>query len=325
MKIGEVSFKELGITKFNQVQADNFMGSTYEASPFGKIWYVDVTNGSDGNLGDGPNAGEAFASIGAAISAAVATRGDTVVIAPGTYTITSALAPKAHMTFRAAIVNPQAPSVSIRGNITNLVTVDVNGARFIGVEFRATGTAGSANNRDLVKLADTTAITGGVTFEDCVFNGNDTTGTVGNGVCGIGATDATNAVTGLVVRRCLFRDLGQTGIDVGAAGIPYAKIEDNVFAIDTNLGNGISLESTSAYATGKGYTIRQNEFIGPDATTTSQEGIRIVGTENTTAAGIIRDNYFIYHSTAPITQDKIQIVNNYVGSTQGGLLVDGGV
>src|SRR3990167_7401229 len=110
----------MGITKFNQVQADNFMGSTYEASPFGKIWYVDGTNGSDGNLGDGPNDGEAFATIGAAITAAVANRGDTVVIYPGTYTITSVLAPKAFMTFRAAIVVPQTPSVSIRGNIANL-------------------------------------------------------------------------------------------------------------------------------------------------------------------------------------------------------------
>ena len=59
--------------------------------------------------------------------------GNTVVIAPGTYTITSALAPKAYMTFKAAIVNPQAPSVSIRGNITNLATVDVNGVSFVAV------------------------------------------------------------------------------------------------------------------------------------------------------------------------------------------------
>ncbi len=313
----------MGVTKYNIVQADQFLGSQADASPFGKIWYVDVTNGNDGNLGDKPE--EAFGSIGMAISAAVATRGDTVVIYPGTYTITSALAPKAYMTFKAAIVNPQAPSVSIRGNLTNLATVDVNGVRFVGVEFRATGTAGSANNRDLVKLADTTAITGGVTFEDCVFHGNDTTGTVGNGVCGIGLTDASNAVTGLVVRRCLFRDLGKTGIDIGVQGAPYAKIEDNVFAIDTNLGWGISLEDTAAFGTGKGYTIRQNEFIGPDATTTSQNGIRIVGTEDTTAAGIIRNNYFSYCGDTPITQDKIAdaIVENYTSGQNGGTLADG--
>ena len=313
----------MSVTKFKQVQADQFLGSVYEASPFGKIWYVDVTNGSDGNLGDGPDS--AFASIGAAISASVATRGDTVVIAPGTYTITSALAPKAFTTFRAAVVVPQTPSVSIRGDITNHVTVDVDGVRFIGIEFRATGaTTGAASNRDLVKLADTTAITGGVTFEDCVFNGADATGPTQNGVAGIHLADATNAVTGLVVRRCLFRDLGKTPIEVGVKGMPMAKIEDNIFAIDTPAGMGIFLADTTAYATGKGFVIRQNEFIGNSATTTNSVGIVIQGTLNTTAAGMIRDNFFAYHATAAISVAKTpsSIINNYNGAGAGGTLLD---
>lgn len=300
------------------------MGSIYEASPFGKVWYVDGTNGSDGNLGDGPNAGECFASIGAAITASVATRGDTIVIYPGTYTITSALVPKAYTTFRAAIVNPQAPSVSIRSNLRNPVTVDVNGVRFVGIEFRATGTTSAR----LVTLADTTAITGGVTFEDCVFHGADQSGGAvsgQNGVCGIWAADASNAVTGLVVRRCLFRDLGKTGIDIGVAGAPYAKIEDNLFAIDTNLGWGISIDDTTAFATGKGYVIRNNEFIGPDSTTTSQNGIRLVGTLNTTAAGLIRTNYFAYTLDTAITQGVMpdSIIENYISGNDGSDVVDG--
>ena len=297
------------------------MGSIYEASPFGKIWYVDGTNGSDGNLGDGPNAGECFATIGAAISSAVASRGDTVVIYPGTYTITSALAPKAHMTFRAAIVNPQAPSVSIRGNIANLVTVDVDGVRFVGVEFKATG----STTADLVKLADTTAITGGVTFEDCVFNGDDKTGSYKNGVSAIHLADASNAVTGLVVRRCLFRDLGKTCIDVGVKGMPYAKIEDNIFAIDTETGIGINLRDTAAYATGKGFVIRNNEFLGPNATTTSTTvGIVLGGTLNTTGAGVIRNNYFSFVATASVTADilSMSFVENYRGDGTGGVKID---
>lgn len=317
----------MGISKFSQVQADNFMGSIYEASPFGKIWYVDGTNGSDGNLGDGPNAGECFATIGAAITAAVASRGDTVVIYPGTYTITAALAPKAHMTFRAAVVVPQAPSVSIRGNITSLVTVDVDGVRFIGVEFRATGAAtGAALNRQLVMLADTTAITGGVTFEDCVFHGADATGPTQNGIGGINLKDGTNAVTGLVVRRCLFRDLGKTPLWTGVKGLPYAKIEDNVFAIDTPSGMGMNIADTSAFATGKGYVIRNNEFIGPNVTTPDHVGIVIAGTENVTAAGMIRNNFFAYCAAAAITIDKLSdaMINNYVGNDDGGVLLNSG-
>ena len=308
------------VTKFNQVQAVNFMGSIYEASPFGKIWYVDVTNGSDGNLGDGPNAGEAFASIGAAISAAVATRGDTVVIAPGTYTITAALAPKAFMTFRAAVVNPFTPSVSVRGNIANLATVDVNGVRFIGIEFRATGSTA----RDLVKLADTTAITGGVVFEDCAFHGGDQTTPDNNGVAGIHAADGTNAVTGLVVRRCMFRDLGKTPLEIGVQGMPYARIEDNAFMIDTPAGFGIRMDDTAAYATGKGFVIRNNEFLGPSVTTSTVVGISIVGTLNTTAAGMIRNNYFAFCATGAITADKLSqsSIENYRGEGNGGALVD---
>lgn len=305
-------------SRFGQIQADAFLGSAHDNSPFGKIWYVDGTNGADGNSGSAPD--EAYATIGAAISASSATRGDTIEIYPGTYTITSALSPKAFSTFRAAIVNPQTPSVSIRGNIASLIDVDVNGCRFVGIEFRGTGTT----VRRLVKLADTTAITGGVLFEDCSFHGADL-GSV-NGASGLSAMDGTNAVTGLVVRRCTFTNLGKTPLEVGVLGIPYGKIEDNLFAIDTPLGFGIRLESTAAFGTGKGFIIRNNEFLGQASTTPDFVGISLVGTENTTAAGIIRTNYFAFCAAAAITADKISdgIIENYVGNDGGGILVDSG-
>src|SRR3990167_1855582 len=105
-------------SRFGQIQADAFLGSAHDNSPFGKIWYVDGTNGADGNAGDAPD--QAYSTIGQAITSAVATRGDTVVIYPGTYTITTTLTPKACVTFRAAVINPQVPSVTISGNIANL-------------------------------------------------------------------------------------------------------------------------------------------------------------------------------------------------------------
>ena len=310
----------MGVTKFNQVQADQFLGSQADASPFGKIWYVDGTNGSDDNLGDGPNAGECLATLGQAITNAVASRGDTVVIYPGTYTITSALAPKAAMTFKAAVVVPQVPSVIVTGNIVNLVTIDVDYTRWIGIEFKASG----STVNDLVALAATTAVNG-VTFEDCVFNGADKEGnTAQNGVCGIQLTDATTTATGLVVRRCMFRDLGKTNIDVGVLGLPYAKIEDNVFAIDTAVGIGIAIAATGAYGTGKGFIIRRNEFIGPNSTTANNVGIVIGGTVRATGQGLIRENHFASCADAAITVDKIPdgVINNYYGNNAGGVLVD---
>lgn len=309
------------------LQADSFTGAMYEHSPFGKVWYVDGTNGSDGNSGESPD--EALASIGQAITNAVADRGDTVIIRPGTYTITSALSPKARMTFRAAVVNPQNPTVSVRGNIANLVTVDVDDTRWIGVEFRATG----STVRNLVHVADTTAVNG-LTFEDCVFHGADQSAGATlygiNGVCGLNVKDGSNATNGLVVRRCVFRDLGKTQINVGALGIPYAKIEDNLFAIDTNGGIGIRLTDTTANGTGKGFIIRNNDFTGFDSSAT-ETGISIgAGTEDGSAIGMIRNNFFAYvgHANAhPITQNSMpkSLVNNYFGDTgTGGTLVDAG-
>ena len=305
-------------SRFGQIQADAFLGAAHDNSPFGKIWYVDGTNGSDGNAGDAPD--QAYATVAAAISAAVATRGDSVVIAPGTYTITSALAPKAAMTFRAAVVNPRFPSVSIRGNIAQLLGVDVNYTRWIGIEFRASGTTA----RQLVRIANTTAVTG-VLFEDCVFHGADTeTGSHYGGVCGLKAHG--QGVTGMVIRRCVFRDLGGTPMGVGVLGMPYSIIEDNLFAIDTNSGTGIRMLATGAVATGKGYVIRNNEFTGFDATG-SEVGITLAGTEDTEAGGIIRNNFFAQLTAAAITANinPKGMVNNYVGDTgTGGTLVDAG-
>ena len=122
----------------------------------------------------------------------------------------------------------------------------------------------------------------------------------------------------------MFRDLGKTNIDVGVLGLPYAKIEDNLFAVDTPSGCGIRLADTAAYATGKGFVIRYNEFIGNSATTTNSVGIVIAGTANTTAAGMIRSNFFSYGASASITQGKIQsaIIRNYGGEGAGGTLLD---
>ena len=50
----------------------------------GEIWYVDGTNGSDSNTGKRP--GDAFATIGAAISACAV--GDAIVVRATTYTET---------------------------------------------------------------------------------------------------------------------------------------------------------------------------------------------------------------------------------------------
>ena len=305
---------EPGVTNFNIVQANQFVGGGIGGtSPFAKIWYVDTTNGSNGNTGKSP--GKAFATIEKAIAASVASRGDEIVIAPGSYT-EAVLIPKAHTIFRAAVYNPRRPSVIITSNIADMVQVDVDGVQFHGIEFKAAG-----NTTDnLIDVADTANVDG-LIFNGCVFHGDDKTS-----VRGIRAVDGTFILTRLTVVNCLFRDLTGTMIDIGVLGFAYSYIGYNQFAIDINSGVGIALADTGAFATGKGYVIEENVVTGFDATA-DEVFITIAGTENTTGAGIIRNNYGAYVAAAMITVDKLSLseVNNYVGdAATGGTLVDPG-
>jgi hypothetical protein len=302
------------------VQADFFLGlGMGDGNIFGNTWYVNgaTGGGSDSNpYNTGNTPATAFASIGAAIAAAAA--GDTIIIAPATYTVTSAIVPKARQIFKAAVVNPRCPSVIITGNIADVVQIDVDNTKWVGIEFRAAGN--TADN--LVDVADAAAVTG-LEFWFCTFNGADKTS-----VIGINANDATFALVGLFMRGCLFRDLTGTMINIGALGFAYSDIESCQFATDVDSGIGIALADTTAFATGKGYRICNNDWTGFDATG-DEVGISIAGTENVTGAGIIRTNFFAYNgsSSAAITQDKLSKseINNYVGdAATGGTLLDPG-
>jgi hypothetical protein len=309
----------MGVTNFDVVSANAFIGggigNNYPLSPFAKTIYVDGTNGSDGNTGASPSA--AVASIAQAITLSTSGAGDHIIIAPGTYTITSALVPKSRSVLRAAVIRPRVPTVTITGNIADLIQIDVDGVVLWGLEVKASG----ATADNLVDVADIADVNG-VTFDSCVFNGADQTSVVG-----IQLDDATFVPTGLVVVNCLFRDLTGTMIDVGVLGMPYAVIQNNTFAHDVNSGKGIALADTTAFVTGKGYVIADNLFLPFDATG-DEVGISIAGTEDTTGAGIIARNLFSYGAAATsITQDKLSKseVINYTGdAATGGTLVDPG-
>lgn len=288
------------------------------ASVFGKTWYVDTTNGNDSNGGTDPL--DAFATLGAARTASSA--GDKIIIARGTYTQLAAaqpLTPKAATQWVAAIVNQLRPSVVITGTAEAVVVdVDVDLLEFEGIEFKADHNDVS----QLVRVANAAAVAG-LTFRQCRFNGNAKTT-----VDGISAVHATQAVSGLIVQDCLFDDL-DNGIKIGVAGMPGSLIEHNTFLLKDTGGAdiGISLADTTAGATGYGYIIRLNDFIGPADAGADAVGIAIAGTENTVGIGMIRNNFFSFCTAAAITIDKLSQseINNYYGDVAtGGTLVDPG-
>ena len=106
--------------------------------------------------------------------------------------------------------------------------------------------------------------------------------------------------------------------------MPYAKIENNTFAIHTIAGIGIFMDDTGGVNTGKGYVVRDNEFIGNNVTTVTTVGIVMVGTRNAVGFGLIRTNYFAYCADAAITLDKLGYgaMRNFGGDTAGGALID---
>jgi hypothetical protein len=309
----------MGVTRFDLLQANQIigggMGAVPAVSPFAKVFFVDGTNGSDTSDGRSPD--RAVATIAQAIALSTSGAGDHIVIAPGTYTVTAAVVPKARNVFRAAVLTEVTPSVVISGNIADVVQVDVSGTEWYGIEFKAAG----ATADNLVDIADAADVSG-AKFIGCTFNGNDQTS-----VDALNLTDGTFNTTGLVVRNCLFRDLTGTMIDVGVLGMPYAVIENNTFAHDVNSGVGIALADTTAFVTGKAFSISFNKFMPFDATG-DEVGISIAGTENVTGVGLIAYNLFSYGASATsITQDKISKaeVNNFTGdAATGGTLVDPG-
>ncbi len=260
-----------------------------------------------------------FSTIAEANSACVSGRGDLVLIADGSYTLSAALVPVANTKFAAIRQeNPRFPSVTITaGAIADIVQVDVDHVVFEGIRFLA----GDNTNDNIIDVADTADVVG-FTVKNCVFDGADKTSCVG-----IKAADATFTNTGMSVTGCLFKDLTGTMISIGVLGMPYASISKNTFVHDINSGIGISLADTAAFATGKGYEIVDNTFLPFDATG-DEVGISIAGTEDTTGAGIIARNFFSYSAAGTaITIDKLgkaTIDNRTAAATGGGTVVTTG-
>ena len=219
----------------------------------GKVWYVDSVNGSDGNLGDDPNFPKA--TLDSAVTAAVANRGDVIVLMP-----------------------------NHAQHIANATTfqLDKAGLTVIGLgdgrnrpTFSFTNTAGSveldsADCRisNIVFVADVSAVVVGVnvdnsdvTIDNCEFNFNDSgddfidfivvdgvrrTNLVDNvfiaqeNVVALGASRTAiyfNNVDELVIQGNLFTG-GYTSAVIGdPLGAPGGGESDNLFIIGNVINN----------------------------------------------------------------------------------------
>jgi hypothetical protein len=305
--------------------ADVFKSFGY-INPFGRTWFVNGgltalgnTIGNDGQTGTSP--GSAFATIQQAMLAAASGAslgGDTIVLAPGTYTFNLAsgpLKPLPNMAFVAAQLGINKPNVIIvSSGIANCALINVPGCTFVGIEFQA----GDTTAANLISLATTAAVIG-TSFIGCRFNGQSHA--TSNGILAGGASFA---CTSLNVVDCVFLNLTGSGIVVGVLGFADSYIGNNRFRIDTTATNGIQLGDTGSFTVGKGFLIENNVFYGFSSAGTAV-GILIVaaGGDNTSALGCIRNNSFPAGAVATsITASKgtESAIENFAAVTGGALI-----
>jgi len=300
-------------------------------SPHGKTIYVDVTNGVASNSGLTPDGAVTTLALGLAASAA----NDTIVIAPGIYPVdisTNPIIPLANQTWMAGTpCYGGFPNVKVVADAddtaVSLFAIDVSGVVFKGIWFQML-TAG-ATHVTIIDAAQTTAVNG-LAFIDCWIDLNDIDDA---GLKGMAFNDATNAITGLVIRNCNFIGLDATTtagipyIDVGIGGIPYALIENNRFCIESIDGDAIGINFADPGAANKcyGMVIRNNQFIGAQDAGADTVAISFAAamTDNE-ILGCICNNSFAGCATPAITTDESSksCVTNYANDDAGGALVD---
>ncbi len=302
-----------------------------EYNPFGTVFYVDVTNGADVNDGTSPN--NAIKTLAQAITDSAA--GDTIVLAPGTYPVdvsAGSIAPKKNQTWVAAKPSlGAAPSVIIVADADDHanapIAIDVDGVVFKDIEFKLV--AGGTTALYILDAAQTTAVRG-LVFEDCWFNMNSVDAA---SVLGLRFDDATNAITGLVIRRCRFvggdaAAQQSSYITIGVGGLPGALIENCIWEMESADGDSYAIDfidPTTAKAS-YGITVRDCDFIGPKDGGGDGIAINVQGGTEDEIVGMFRTSYFS-NCTAAITVDKINnsIVRCYEGdNATGGSIVNPG-
>lgn len=139
----------MGVTNFDVVKANLFLGAT-PLFTFGNVWYVDATNGKDGNSGASPD--KAFATISAAVDAATTNNHDIIYLSSyAAHAQTEMLTiSKSRLHFIAADFRPGSIGLGARARVTMGVTTAATdlavmenlgvGNTFSGIKFDSSNT-----------------------------------------------------------------------------------------------------------------------------------------------------------------------------------------
>jgi hypothetical protein len=273
--------------------------------PFGNVWFVDADNGDDGN--SGTSASNAFATIGAAITAASA--GDTIYVAPGSYD-ENVVVDKDYITLIGGFLSGYARPDIVPAAGKALSVEAAQG--FVGQHLR------------FVSVDDDCVLNegNGFWFQDCVFDGDGNAATdCGLRLKGNADDDSFTASEG-IVESCLFRGSGGFGIglDTGDAPTNGVGCTDNVIRDCRFYGN--TAEDIMALDTGGGVYAAQNLLIERCNFASKNKTTYIDVQTNLAAAnsGAMQGNWF---AADALTTTEVKMVGS--GFTFGGNFSNVGV
>lgn len=227
-------------------------GNVYWVAPSGYTAY-DGGSPSDSNSGLSPQT--ALSTIQAGLDKCVSGRGDTVMLLPGSWTITAALTmTKADVTLRAAYeVGPQERSrvIIVLATDVNALTVDADDCTIYGITWDCNIAAATANT-ELIQLNSTNDTTDiyNTRIINCYFDyaGTDTD----NDVIRVGL-DSNDRAFNTLIEGCTIQDPDQDGIAITAGPgsvVRNCRIMDNFAASGKLCRYGINIASTDCLVEG---------------------------------------------------------------------------
>lgn len=187
-----------------------FAGAVASASPFGKVLFVDSTNGADGN--DGLSEVHPLLTLTRAV--ALADAGDTIVCMPGgSETVTASIAVAvANLKIVCPARHPRSGFTIQGAGTIDLMTVTAADVHVEGIRFAHTGATSSAAGILTSNAADR------LTVVRCLFDDSAiVTNFTGFGV------EVTNACDDVLIEGCTFLDCHRGVLLIMATGVTCAR------------------------------------------------------------------------------------------------------